>query len=107
MPQEFLEEERSSVLEMHDVYFESLMREMLGASVTEEDLVLCRLMVMAPSLGVGMRRFARHARHTPHARLEFDPDHMAARMFEFASAGIESLRRSIEARGSGTTEGGE
>jgi len=106
-PQEFLEEERANVREMHDTYFGSLMREMLGAEVTEEDLALCRLMVMAPSLGVGIRRFARCARRAPHARLEFDPERMAERMYRFASAGIADLRQAIDARGSGDTEDGE
>jgi AcrR family transcriptional regulator len=106
-PQEFLEAERASVRELHGGYFESLMRELLGEGATEEELVLCHLMVLAPSLGVGIRRFARHARHMPHAMLEFEPEQMAERMFNFARAGIENLRRGIEAREAAVREDGE
>ncbi len=106
-PQRFLEEERASVRELHDAYFESLMRELLGDGVTEDDLALCRLMVLAPSLGVGFRRFVRHARQMPHAKFELDPEQMAERMFEFARAGIGNLRSVIAARGEGVREDNE
>ena len=106
-PQEFLQEERAQVAVLHDGCFEPLMRELLGGEATDEDLVVCRLMVMAPSVGVGIRRFARHAKHMPHAMFEFDPEKMAQRMFEFALAGIENLRMVVEARGEGVTEDNE
>lgn len=106
-PQEFLEEERATVREMHDAYFELLIRELLGEGATGEDLTLCRFMVMAPSLGVGIRRFARHARHMPHAMFEFEPEQMARKMFEFALAGIEDLRRRVDARAAVVREDGE
>ncbi|MFH1865178.1 MAG: TetR/AcrR family transcriptional regulator [Candidatus Eisenbacteria bacterium] len=106
-PQGFLRGARARVAGLHDAYFESLMRELLGTGTREEDLVLCRLMVLAPSLGVGLRRFARHARHMPHATFEFDPERMAERMFDFALAGIERLRRDMELREAGVREDGE
>ncbi len=97
-PQWFLSEERTRGRENLFGLFENIARDMVGKSVSREDLALCRLMVLAPLLGVGIRRFGRHAKYMPHDMFEFDPEDMAERMFRFALAGIEDLRSSIRRR---------
>ena len=104
-PQAFLSEERARGREDLFGLFESIARDMIGESVSREDLVLCRVMVLAPSLGIGIRRFGRHAKHIPREMTEFDPEEMAERMFRFALAGIEDLRSGSRRR-DGAGEGG-
>ncbi len=97
-PMEFLREKRTRVLEDLFDLFTGIARDMVGRAVSRDDLVLCRIMVLAPSLGVGMRRFGCHAKRVPHEMFESDPEEMAERMFRFALAGIEDLRSSIRRR---------
>ena len=104
-PMEFLSEERMRVREDLFNLFEGIARDMVGKGVSGDDLVVCRLMVLAPSLGIGMRRFGCHAKRVPHEMFESDPEEMAERMFRFALAGIEDLRSSIRRR-DGVGEGG-
>ncbi len=104
-PMEFLSEERMRVREDLFDLFEGIARDMVGRAVSRDDLVVCRIMVLAPSLGIGMRRFGCHAKRVPHEMFESDPEEMAERMFRFALAGIEDLRSSIRRR-DGVGEGG-
>jgi AcrR family transcriptional regulator len=104
-PMDFLSEERTRVREDLFGFFTGIARDMVGGGVSREDLVLCRIMVLAPSLGIGMRRFGCHAKRVPHEMFEFDPEEMVERMFRFALAGIEELRSSIRRRGA-VGEGG-
>ena len=104
-PMDFLSDERMRVREDLFELFMGIARDMVGERVSGEDLVLCRIMVLAPSLGIGMRRFGCHAKRVPHDMFEFDPEEMAERMFRFALAGIEDLRSSIRRRDA-TGEGG-
>ena len=97
-PMEFLNEERMRVRENLFDVFEGIARDMVGRAVSRDDLVLCRIMVLTPSLGIGMRRFGCHAKRVPHAMFELDPEEMAERMFRFALAGIDDLRSSIRRR---------
>jgi len=97
-PMEFLSEERMRVREDLFNLFEGIARDMVGRAVSRDDLVVCRIMVLAPSLGIGMRRFGCHAKRGPHEMFESDPEEMAERMFRFALAGIEDLRSSIRRR---------
>jgi AcrR family transcriptional regulator len=97
-PMESLREERTRVREDLFELFTSIARDMVGMGVGREELVLCRIMVLAPSLGIGMRRFGCRAKHVPHDMFEFEPEEMAERMFRFALAGIEGIRSSIHRR---------
>ena len=97
-PMEFLSEERMRVREDLFDLFEGIARDMVGRAASHDDLVVCRIMVLAPSLGIGMRRFGCHAKRVPHEMFESDPEEMAERMFRFALAGIEDLRSSIRRR---------
>ena len=97
-PQGFLSEERTRGRETLFGVFEGIARDMVGKGANREDLVLCRLMVLTPLFGIGIRRFGRHAKHVPHDMFEFDPEEMAERMFRFALAGIEDVRSSIRRR---------
>jgi len=97
-PQEFLREERLASRTQIQTHFESLMREFLGDGATEDDLTTCRIMVFAPSIGVGIRRFVHHAKHMHSEGVKLDPEATAERMYEFARAGLADLKRSIESR---------
>jgi AcrR family transcriptional regulator len=97
-PQGFLNDERAELRRKHDRCFEAIVRELLGDEARQEDLMLCRFMVLVPSLGMGMLRFGCYAQQVPHDMFEFDPEEMADRMFRFALAGIEDLRSSIRRR---------
>ena len=97
-PVESLGEERMQIREDLFDLFENIARDLLGSAVSRDDLVLCRIMVLTPSLGIGMRRFGCHAKRVPHAMFEFDPEEMVERMFRFALAGIEDLRDSTRRR---------
>ena len=97
-PMDFLSDERARVREDLFDFFMGIARDMVGKGVSREDLVLCRIMVLAPSLGIGMRRFGCHAKRVPHEMFEFDPEEMAERMFRFALAGIEDLRSNVRRR---------
>jgi len=97
-PQGFLNDERAELRQVHDRNFEAIVRELLGDGVRQEDLMLCRFMVLVPSLGMGMLRFGCYAKQVSHAMFEFDPEEMAERMSRFALAGIEDLRSSIRRR---------
>jgi hypothetical protein len=104
-PMDFLSDERMRVREDLFGLFMGIARDMVGGGVSPEDLVLCRIMVLAPSLGIGMRRFGCHAKRVPHEMFEFDPEEMAERMFRFALAGIENLRDSIRRRDAAGEDG--
>jgi AcrR family transcriptional regulator len=104
-PMDFVNEERTRIREDLFEFFMGIARDMIGEGVSREDLVLCRIMVLAPSLGIGMRRFGCHAKRVPHDMFEFDPEEMAERMFRFALAGIADLRSTIRRRGA-AGEGG-
>jgi AcrR family transcriptional regulator len=97
-PQGFLNDERAELRQRHDRCFAAIVRELLGDGARMEDLMLCRFMVLVPSLGMGMLRFGCYAKQVPHEMFEFDPEEMAERMFRFALAGIEDLRSSIRRR---------
>jgi len=97
-PMDFLSNERRRVREDLFDSFMGIVRDMVGKKVSREDLILCRIMVLAPSLGIGMRRFGCHAKRVPQEMFEFDPEEMAERMYRFALAGIEDLRSSIRRR---------
>jgi hypothetical protein len=97
-PMDFVSEERTRIREDLFEFFMRIARDMIGGRVSREDLVLCRIMILAPSLGIGMRRFGCHAKRVPHEMFVFDPEEMAERMFRFALAGIEDLRDSIRRR---------
>lgn len=97
-PQRFLNDERAELRQVHDRSFETIVQELLGDGVRQEDLMLCRFTVLVPSLGMGMLRFGCFAKQVPHEMFEFDPAEMAERMFRFALAGIEDLRSSIRLR---------
>jgi len=97
-PQGFLSEELTRGRETLFGVFEGIARDMVGKGANREDLVLCRLMVLTPLFGMGVRRFRRHAKHVPHGMFEFDPEEMAEWMFLFALAGIEDLKSSIRRR---------
>ena len=105
-PQGFLEEERLASRMQIQTHFESLMRELLGNGATEDDLTLCRIMVFAPSIGVGIRRFVHHAKHMHSEGVKLDPEGTAERMYGFARAGIADLKRSIETRQASAKGGG-
>jgi len=105
-PQDFLEEERLASRMRIQTHFESLMRELLGDGATEDDLTTCRIMVFAPSIGVGIRRFVHHAKHMHSEGVKLDPEGTAERMYEFASAGLANLRQSIESRETSARGGG-
>jgi len=97
-PMDFLSDERMRVREDLFELFMGIARDMVGEGVSGEDLVLCRIMVLAPALGIGMRRFGCHAKRVPHDMFEFEPEEMADRMFRFALAGIEDIRSSVRRR---------
>ncbi|MEA3408918.1 MAG: TetR/AcrR family transcriptional regulator [Candidatus Eisenbacteria bacterium] len=97
-PMEFLTEERTRVREDLFDLFEGITLGLVGSAASRDDLALCRIMVLAPSLGIGMRRFGCHAKRVPHAMFESDPEEMVERMFRFALAGIEDLRSGIRRR---------
>jgi len=105
-PQEFLEADRAEVRDEHQSRLEAIVQELLGAGARQEDLTLCRIMVMAPSLGIGIGRLGPQAKHIPHAMFEFEPEQMAEKMFRFALAGMKDVRRRIEGR-SAKGEGAE
>ena len=105
-PQDFLEEELAAVRTQFQTHFDSLMRELLGDGATVEDLSLCRVMVLTPSVGVGIRRFVHQVKHMPRDEMALDPGRTAERMYEFAKAGLADLRRVIEERVSSVNGGG-
>ncbi len=97
-PMEFLTEERTRIREDIFEIFEGITRGLVGSAASRDDLALCRIMVLAPSLGIGVRRFGCHAKRAPHVMFESDPEEMAERMCQFALAGIEGIRDSIRLR---------
>lgn len=97
-PQEFMTDERGRVHADHAQIFDAVTRDMLGERAEQNDLHVCSFMILMPSLGLGMRRLGRHAKCGPPELFDFDPEDMAERMFRFAMAGIEDLRRRIDAR---------
>ncbi|MCD4691209.1 TetR/AcrR family transcriptional regulator, partial [bacterium] len=64
-PQEFMVEEFRRVHADHALIFDAVVREMLGNDAGQDDLRVCRLMILMPSLGLGMRRLSRHSRFRP------------------------------------------
>ncbi len=106
-PQDILKEERLATRTQIQTHFASLMRELLGDGITDDDLTMCRIMVFAPSIGVGIRRFVHHAEHMHSESVKLDPEGTAERMYEFARAGLADLKRSIESRQTSVKGGGE
>ena len=103
-PKGFLAEEKEAVLAEHYSVLDTLTTELLGSGASVQDLALCRLMVMTPSLGLAIRMFSRPRARMPLLTLGLDPEQFARRMSSFALAGIAELGRQARERGS-TTDG--
>ena len=104
-PQGFLDNEKAHVREEHESRFAAIARDLLGTGAQREDLTLCQIMVMAPSLAIGIGRLGLHARCVPPRLSDLDPEDMVERMFQFALVGIKSLGQDILLRGVEGKEG--
>jgi len=105
-PQAFLIEEKEAVRAEHNSVLTPLTAELLGSGASAQELLLCRLMVMTPSLGIAVRMFSRPQARVGMAMLGLDSDQFAKKTSDFALAGIGELRRQVRDRGSTTDEAG-
>jgi len=101
-PQDFLVEVKEAVLAEHSSVVNPLIAELLGPAATLQDLALCRLMVMTPSLGIAIRMFSRPGARVQLPAFGLDPEQFAKRISGFALAGISDLGRQLQETGSST-----
>jgi AcrR family transcriptional regulator len=89
----------------HDARLRSIVGQVLGREIDEETLALCRMLIVGPAIGLGIR-LVRHPEEQEVEQLRrIDPDRITEEIFQFVWAGLRDLqRRDLIARREGRRE---
>jgi AcrR family transcriptional regulator len=104
-PRPALAEVRIETIELHESRFNEIVRAILGPDADQETLRLCRLTIMAPCVGVGIR-MVRHPDASEVAQLRrINPGALADGISRFAWVGLQDLKQRATASRTSTDRG--
>ncbi|MCK4412531.1 MAG: TetR/AcrR family transcriptional regulator [Candidatus Eisenbacteria sp.] len=92
-PLDHIADLRLETMRMHASRLDEIVSAVLGPAAIPNTLQLCRLSILSPTVGLGVR-MVRHAEQPQVARLrKSDPEQLADGVFRFAWAGLQDLKR--------------
>jgi len=95
-PRPSLQTERLETIRLHGEHVDVIARRVLGEDASEEALQVCRLSVMSPTIGLGVR-MVRHPDQPEVQRIRrSDPERLAEGLFRFAWAGLQACARAAD-----------